>query len=148
MTKKESQNYVYVAMAADIIHVGHILLLKAARRYGKIVVGLLTDKAIAEYKRIPCMTYKQRKAVVENIKWVSKVIPQKSWDYTPNLRKLKPRYVVHGSDWRKGIQAGMRARVIGTLKGWGGRLIEPPYTKGISSSILMERIRRNDHTAK
>ncbi len=146
MTKKGSpqvQDCVYVAMAADILHSGHIHLLKAAQPYGKIIVGLLTDKAIAEYKRIPCMPYTQRKMVVENIKWVSEAISQASFDYVPNLRKLKPKYVVHGSDWRRGIQKKMRARVIEVIKEWGGRLVEPPYTKGISSSLLIERIRRS-----
>ncbi len=132
-------------MAADIVHPGHIRLLRAAHRYGRIVVGLLTDRAIAEYKRIPFMTYAQRKMVIENIRWVSKVIPQKSWDYAPNLRKLKPDYVVHGSDWRKGVQKSMRTRVVGILKEWRGNLVEPPYTKGISSSLLIGRCLRSHH---
>jgi phosphoenolpyruvate phosphomutase len=137
------QDCVYVGMAADILHSGHIRLLKAAHPYGKIIVGLLTDNTIEEYKRVPCISYRQRKIVVENIKWVSKVVPQASFDYVPNLRKLKPKYVVHGSDWRRGIQKEMRSRVIKVLKEWGGRLVEPPYTKGISSTLLIERIQRS-----
>ena len=90
---------VYVAMSADLIHPGHMNILKVARDLGEVTVGLLTDEAIASYKRLPSMSYEQRKTVVEEIRGVGKVIPQTTLDYVPNLRKLKPDYVVHGDDW-------------------------------------------------
>lgn len=132
---------VYVAMAADILHPGHMNVIKVAREYGDIVIGLLTDKAIEEYKRSPWMKYDERKAVVENIKGVSRIMAQDSLDYVANLRALKPDYVVHGDDWRNGVQTETRQRVIDALKEWGGKLIETPYTAGISSTALMERMR-------
>ena len=132
---------VYVAMAADILHHGHIRLIKTAQKYGEVTLGLLTDEAIAEYKRVPVMKFAERKAVIECIQGVTKVVPQKSFDYIPNLKKIKPAYVVHGDDWKSGVQSEMRRRVIEVLKGWGGRLIEPRYTKGISSTELIRRIR-------
>jgi len=129
---------VYVGMAADYIHVGHINIINEARAYGEIIVGLLTDKAIASYKRVPVTTYEQRKKVIENIKGVSKVVPQETLDYIENLRKIQPEYVVHGDDWKYGSQKDARQRVIEVLKEWGGILIEPPYTRGISSTLLIE----------
>ena len=95
---------VYIGMSADLIHPGHMNIIKEAAKLGDVIIGLLTDKAIASYKRLPYMTYEQRKAVIENIKGVKKVIPQETLDYRPNLRKIKPDYVVHGTDWREGVQ--------------------------------------------
>ena len=132
---------VYVAMSADLIHVGHLNILKTAMQYGEVTVGVLTDQAIASYKRLPYMNYEQRAAIVENLKGVSRVIPQETLDYLPNLRTLKPDYVVHGDDWKTGIQRATRQRVIDALKEWGGELIEPPYTQGISSTLLNKALK-------
>jgi len=132
---------VYVAMSADLIHLGHLNIIKNARKLGDVIVGLLTDSAIASYKRLPYLTYEQRKTIVENIVGVKKVVPQKTLDYLPNLKKIKPDYVVHGDDWKTGVQRETRARVIETLKEWGGELVEPEYTPGISSTVLNAAVR-------
>ena len=109
---------VYVAMSADILHNGHLNIINKASAYGEVVIGLLTDKAIASYKRVPFMNYQQRFEVVSNIKNVKNVIPQETLDYSSNLLKLKPDIVVHGDDWREGVQAKTRSKVIETLKGF------------------------------
>ena len=128
---------VYIGMSADLVHPGHLNIIQHARELGdEIIVGLLTDKAIASYKRLPFMSWEQRKIVVENIKGVSKVVPQETLDYVPNLRALKPDFVVHGDDWRSGVQKETRQRIIDVLKEWNGRLVEVPYTEGISSTQL------------
>jgi len=127
---------VYVGMSADLIHPGHLNIIKEASKHGEVIIGLLTDEAIASYKRLPYLEFEQRKIVIESIKDVAKVIPQETLDYRPNLEKIKPDYVVHGDDWREGIQSSIRQNVIDTLKKWGGVLIEVPYTKGISSTQL------------
>ena len=132
---------VYVAMSADIIHPGHLNIIKEASKLGEITVGVLTDAAIASYKRLPYMNYEQRAAIVSALSGVSRVVPQETLDYVPNLLKLKPDYVVHGTDWREGIQAATRQRVIDTLKTWGGELVEPEYTQGISSTKLNRALR-------
>ena len=132
---------VYVGMSADLIHPGHLNILRTARELGDVVVGLLTDAAIASYKRLPHMSYEQRKAVVENLKGVERVVPQETLDYVPNLRMLKPDFVVHGDDWKEGVQQKTRQRVIDALAEWGGQLVEPTYTPGISSSMLNKAIR-------
>ncbi len=123
-------------MSADLLHPGHINILKIAASHGKVTVGLLTDKAIASYKRLPYMEYEQRKAVVESIGAVHQVIPQYSLDYTENLERVRPDYVVHGDDWMSGSQRRVRDKVIEQIKQWGGELIEPKYTEGINSTNL------------
>ncbi len=133
---------VYVGMSADLIHPGHINVLRHAAQLGEVVVGLLTDKAIASYKRVPHMTFEQRRTVVENLKGVSKVVPQETLDYVPNLEKIRPDYVVHGDDWRTGVQKQTRERVIEALARWGGQLVEVPYTQGISSTQLNQSLRQ------
>lgn len=132
---------VYVGMSADLVHPGHLNILKIAAEHGEVVVGLLTDKAIASYKRIPYMEYEQRKQVVESIKGVSRVVPQETLDYVPNLREYKPDYVVHGDDWKEGVQRETRQKVIDALAEWGGKLVEVPYTKGISSTQLNKALK-------
>jgi len=127
---------VYVGMAGDLFHHGHINIINEAQKLGYVIIGLVTDKAIASYKRPPLLTYEQRKAIIENIKGVDEVIPQTTLDYVPNLFKIKPDYVVHGDDWKVGVQKETRQRVIDALKNWGGQLIEPKYTEGISSTKL------------
>lgn len=134
-------SHVYVGMSADLVHPGHLNILKVAAEYGEVTVGLLTDSAIASYKRIPYMTFEQRKEVMENIKGVSHVVAQDTLDYVANLREYRPDYVVHADDWREGVQRKTRQRVIDTLAEWGGELIEVPYTKGISSTQLNNALR-------
>ena len=131
---------VYVGLAVDIIHEGHINILKKANTLGDVTVGLLTDEAIASYKNIPHLDFKRRKIIIQNIKYVKKVIPQDTLDYVPNLNLLKPDFVVHGDDWKIGVQKKTRERVINTLKKWSGKLIEPKYTKNISSTIIKRKI--------
>lgn len=139
---------VYVAMSADLIHPGHMNVIRIARELGDVTVGLLTDAAIASYKRLPHMSYEQRKSVIEEIKGVTRVIPQTTLDYIPNLVQLKPDFVVHGDDWKTGVQAHVRERVLQTLKSWGGELVEPQYTEGISSTKLHESLREIGTTSE
>ena len=126
----------YIGLSADILHEGHINIIKKASKFGKVVVGLLTDRAIATYKAIPTLNYKQREAVIKSIKYVKNVIPQTTLDYRNNLKKIKPDFVVHGSDWKTGIQKKTRSQVLEVLNEWGGKLIEPKYTKNVSSRSM------------
>ena len=115
---------VYVPMAADLLHDGHMNILHEASKLGEVTVGLLTDRAIANYKRLPLLTFEQRKKVIENIRMVSKVYVQEDDDYIPAIRELKPDYFVHGDDWKTGVQVKKRERVIEVLKEWGGQVVE------------------------
>ena len=135
-----SSKVVYVGMSADLVHPGHLNIIKEARKLGEVTVGLLTDKAISSYKRLPVMDFENRKEVISNIKGVTNVIPQETLDYEQNLRSLKPDYVVHGDDWKSGVQKQTREKVISVLAEWGGELIDVEYTEGISSSKLKKVI--------
>ena len=138
MDKKE---LVYVPMAVDILHPGHINIIKQAAKYGQVIVGLFSDEAIKSYKRVPYMNYEMRKIIIENVKGVDEVICQEIKDYSPNLIKLKPKYMVHGTDWREGPLADVRQKAIDLMASWGGEVIEPEYTKGVSSSQLIKTIK-------
>lgn len=133
---------IYIGMSADLLHPGHLNIINEGRKLldkeggGKLIIGLLTDKAIASYKRLPYMTWEQRKIVVENVKGVTEVIPQETLDYVPNLLRIKPNYVLHGDDWKTGIQSYSRQKIIDIMSKWGGKVIDIPYTKGISSTNL------------
>ena len=142
----ENKKLVYVGMVGDFIHHGHINIIEEARKFGNVTIGLLTDKAVASYKRLPIFTFEQRKKIVENIKGVTSVIPQNSLDYIPNLKMIKPNYVVHGDDWKYGVQQGTRQKVIETLKEWNGTLIEIKYTSGISSTNMIQDFFKNGTT--
>ncbi|MBY0402853.1 MAG: phosphoenolpyruvate mutase [Cyanobacteria bacterium] len=137
---------VYVGMSADILHHGHINILETAAQYGDIVIGLLTDQAISQYKRLPYLTYNQREKILSNIKGVVQVIPQNQWDYSPTLRQLKPHFMIHGDDWCQGPQTKYRDKAYEAMGEWGGQIIEIPYTPGISSSQLEMENRHSLHS--
>ena len=138
---------VYVGMSADMIHHGHINIINEAAKYGDVTVGLLTDKAIVSYKRLPYLTYEEREAVVIGLKGVSKIVRQETLDYRPNLEALKPDIVVHGDDWKSGVQSKVREKVVETLAQWGGKLVDVPYTSGISSTKLNKAVKSQGTTA-
>jgi phosphoenolpyruvate phosphomutase / 2-hydroxyethylphosphonate cytidylyltransferase len=139
---------VYIGMSADLIHHGHINIIEEGRKLGTVVIGLLTDAAIASYKRIPYLSFEQRKIIIENIKGVDEVIAQETLDYTHNLVTIKPDYVIHGDDWKTGIQSATRQKVINTLKGWNGQLIEIGYTRSISSTLIQQKLQDAGVTAQ
>lgn len=118
-------------MSADLLHPGHINIINQANQLGELTVGLLTDKAIASYKRLPFLTFEQRKVIINNVKGVGSVVAQETLDYRPNLIRYKQDIVVHGDDWKEGVQRKTRQQVIDTLSQWGGKLVEFPYTKDI-----------------
>lgn len=131
---------VYLGMIGDIMHPGLINIINEGAKYGDVMIGLFTDKAIATHKRLPYLTYDQRKNVIENIKGVSSIVPQDDWSYVPNLEKYKPDYIIHGDDWLQGPDKYIRDDVFRTMEKIGGKVIEIPYTKGISASGLKEEI--------
>lgn len=134
---------VYLAISADIIHAGHINIISKAHELGEVYVGILTDEAIAEYKRYPLMGLEERKSIISSLKNVDYVLTQTSVDYEENLRSIKPDYVVHGDDWRTGIQSVVRQKVIEVISEWGGKLVEIPYTKAVSIEKYRDLIARD-----
>jgi phosphoenolpyruvate phosphomutase len=137
---------VYIGMSADLIHPGHLNIINTGKKLGRVIIGLLTDEAIAGYKRAPYLSFEQRKSIIESINGVSEVIAQTTLDYTFNLRKIKPHYVVHGDDWKTGVQQATRKKVIEVLKEWGGELVEVKYTEGISSTAIQKELKETGIT--
>jgi phosphoenolpyruvate phosphomutase / 2-hydroxyethylphosphonate cytidylyltransferase len=137
---------VYVGMTADILHHGHINILEHAAQYGEVIVGVLTDAAVAMHKRQPYLTFEQRKKIVENIKGVNRVVAQEEWDYAPTLRKLRPDVMVHGDDWQRGHQRLYRERAIAAMNEWHGKVVEIPYTHGVSGRQIYDQLRTLETT--
>lgn len=133
---------VYVCFATDIIHGGHINVIKQAAQLGSVMVGMLSDEAMIDYKRMPLLSFEERKQIVENIKGVDYVVVQEELSYVKNLRAYRPDIVVHGNDWITGIQQPIREEVINTLKEYGGQLVEIPYSSDKNYKILEESIAR------
>ena len=136
----KNNKIVYVPLAVDILHSGHLNVIDKAKKYGKVVIGLLSDSAVAEYKNIPSLSYNERYRTVKSLKNVSKILKQDSWNYTKVLNSLKPDFFVHGDDWKTGIQKKTRQNVINLLKKNKGKLIEIPYTNNISSSSIKSNL--------
>ncbi len=142
---------VYMCFSTDILHSGHISIIKKAQRLGKLVIGVLTDEAVASFKRFPLVPFEERKVLFENLNGVYKVVKQSTLSYAENLRKYRPAYVVHGDDWCEGIQKPVRDEVVSVLAEYGGRLVEYPYTvdsklekleKNSRAQLAMPDIRR------
>ena len=120
---------VYLGLSVDSLHHGHINLIKEGLKYGSIIIGLISDKAIAQNKRLPLLSYNQRKLIIENIKGVSKVVPQYNWDYSENIKKYKPEFMIHGDDWQKGSQLILRNKALKALKNMAVNLLKFPIQK-------------------
>ena len=121
MKTTNKRKLVYLGMSADIVHTGHLNIIHEAQKYGDyVIVGVLTDEAIASYKRLPYLNYEQRSTIIANIKGVDEVIPQTTLDYRANLERLHPDYVLHGDDWKQGVQANTRQQIIDCMAAWGG----------------------------
>ncbi len=137
--KKIKVKTVFVTMCADGFHHGHINILEKAKKYGKVIAGLMTDAAILTYKeKKPVVKFKHRKKLLSYINVINKIIPVKSINFVAVAKKYKFDYWVHGDDWKKGVQAKERIKLIKEMKKWNGKVIDVPYTKGISSSILKD----------
>ena len=131
---------VYVSLIADLLHAGHVNILKEASKLGDVVVGLLTQKATGELNDVPYLDYEHRKIVIEHLSFVSKVIPQETASYKDNLENLKPEYVVHGNDWKNTNQRKYRDEVIETLKSWNGELVEVDYSNDINNLKIKDEM--------
>ena len=132
---------VYLGLTGDIIHPGIINIIREGAARGKLIAGVLTDRAIAAHKRLPYLTFDQRCEVVGNLKGVAEVVPQDEWSYVPNLRKYKPDIIIHGDDWLSGPLSKIREEVFAVMREQGGEVVEIPYTKGITSTALNEEMR-------
>lgn len=139
---KEVENKtVYMCFSTDMIHSGHISIIRKAEKLGKLIIGVLSDEAVITYKRFPLMPFDERKTMFENISGVYKVVEQTRLSYKENLEKYKPDYVVHGDDWITGVQKTIRDEVCVVLKTYGGQLVEYPYSNDEKYLALEKRAR-------
>ena len=127
---------VYVPFGTDVFHHGHAYLIEKASELGEVTIGLLTDEAIASFKRYPLLNYEQREAIIKSMKGVVRVVPQQSPDLTDNLLELKPDVVVHGEDWKNDKRRVYRNKTLEALKEWNGELVEPKLLEGVSATQL------------
>ena len=123
-----NERTVYMCFSTEYIHSGHVAIINKARRLGRLIIGVLSDEAVSSYKRFPMIPFSERKALIENLSGVERVVEQKTLSYAENLRKLKPDYVVHGNDWCEGFQKPIRQEVCDVLEELGGKLVEYPYS--------------------
>lgn len=139
--RQVEQRTVYMCFSTDMVHSGHIAIIKKAARLGKLIVGVLSDEAVISYKRFPLLPFTERKALFENITGVSRVVEQNTLSYRENLEKYRPDYVVHGDDWVSGFQKPVREEVISVLSKYGGKLVEFPYANDEKYKKLESRAR-------
>ncbi len=128
--EKLAQRSVYMCFSTDMVHSGHIAMIRRAEKLGRVIIGVLSDEAVASYRHYPLLPFEERKTLFENISGVAQVVEQKELSYAGILRQLRPDYVVHGDDWREGVQKPIREEVLSLLAEYGGQLVEYPYAKG------------------
>lgn len=134
---------VFVPMSADILHIGHINILRKAKKYGNVIVGLMTDKGIISYKnKKPLFNYNDRKAILLSIKYVAQVVPLNGLRYSEYQSFFKFDFFIHGDDWKKGIQKVSRTRLKKVAEKTNGKVIDIPYTKGVSSSKIKIKLKK------
>lgn len=141
LLKRVENRTVYMCFSTDILHSGHIAIIKKAARLGKLMIGVLSDEAVTSYKRVPLLSYNERKTMLENIVGVNQVVEQHKLSYRENLEKYRPDFVVHGDDWITGFQRPIRDEVIMILNTYGGQLVEYPYARDEKYNQLEERAR-------
>jgi cytidyltransferase-like protein len=137
-----SRPYVFVPMAIDFLHHGHINILIKAKKYGNVIVGLMTDAGIKSYKRRkPIISFKNRLKILNHINMISHILPLPGLKYTHFARKFKFDFFIHGNDWKKNVQSDQRKKLKEIMKKWGGKVIDIPYTKNISSSKIKKLLK-------
>lgn len=132
---------VYMCFSTDIIHGGHIAIIKKAQKLGRLIIGVLSDEAVTSYKRLPLVPASERRLMFENVVGVYKVVDQNTLSYRENLESLKPDIVVHGDDWCTGFQKPVRDEVVSILASYGGRLVEYPYSSDQKYADIQARTR-------
>jgi len=144
LNDKKNRPVAVTSMCADPLHHGHINIINEAKKYGNVVIGLMTDEAMEGYKGKPLIKYENRLKVIQELKSVSQVIPLNDLDFASVAKKYQFEYFLHGDDWINNVQSESRKKLIEVMRVWGGKVIDVPYTNGISSSELQKEIEFRD----
>ena len=139
--KEVESRTVYMCFSTDILHSGHIAIIRKAQRLGRLIIGVLSDEAVVSYKRYPLLPFSERVAMFESLAGVYRVVEQHKLSYKENLEKYRPTYVVHGDDWLTGFQKPVRDEVEAVLASYGGKLVEYPYAKDAKYQAVEARSR-------
>ena len=132
---------VYTCFCTDVIHDGHLNIINEAKKYGSVVIGALSDKALIRYNKFPTISLEERIALYESLDSVDKVVVQNSMMYDDVIPELKPDYVVHGDNWTSGPESAIRANVVKLLNENGGELVEVPYTYNENVKKIDQRLK-------
>ena len=132
---------VYTCFCTDVIHDGHLNIIKEARKYGSVTIGALSDKALIRYNKFPTISLEERIKLYESLEGVDRVVVQNSMMYDDVIPELKPDYVVHGDNWANGPESAIRANVIRLLEQYGGELAEVPYTYNENVKKIDQRLK-------
>ena len=128
---------VYTCFCTDFIHDGHLNIIREARKYGEVIVGVLSDKAMIKFNKFPTISFEERLSLVKDIKGVSSVVVQEDVMYDKVVEEIKPDYVIHGDNWCSGPMKAIRDNVVSLMKKYGGEVIDVPYTRN-EKVILMD----------
>jgi len=132
---------VYTCFCTDVIHEGHLNIIRCAQEYGELVVGILSDQAMIQYNRFPTISFEERVELVKHTEGVSRVIVQKEIMYDQVIKDLRPDYVIHGDNWKTGPESAIRENVLGLLAQYGGELVEPSYTYNENVKRIDQRLK-------
>lgn len=132
---------VYMLFATDVIHEGHINVVKEAKKYGRVIGGVLCDAAMIRFNRFPTVSFDERVRMVKDIPEVDDVIVQNETLYENTLRRIKPDYVIHGDNWCEGPEKAIRDNAIRVMNELGGEVIEVPYTRNENVKKIDDRIK-------
>lgn len=133
---------VYTCFCTDVIHEGHLNIIKEAGKYGEVTVGVLSDRAVIKYLRFPTKSLDERMEMVKAIDGVSKVIVQNGIMYDEVFDKIRPDIVIHGDNWKEGALSIIRDNVLGLAKKYGSQLIEIPYTYNENVAEVSKRVKQ------
>lgn len=119
---------VYTCFTTDVIHEGHMNIINEAKKYGEVIVGVLTDEAMVKFDRFPTISFDERVEMIKATPGVDKVVTQDTVMYDAVIAELHPDYVIHGDNWLSGPTKAIRDNVEKLLGEYGGKTIDVPYT--------------------
>lgn len=132
---------VYTCFTTDVIHEGHLNIIHEAKKYGEVIIGVLSDEAMIKYNRFPTISFEERQKLVRSIPGVSRVVVQKDIMYDEIVKTYHPDYIIHGDNWKNGPIKAIRDNVEHLLSTYGGQIIDVPYTYNENVKHIDDKIR-------